>query len=90
MAQVHVALDRKALGILVGEDSAAGRLGFADNALGSRLVEEAVVDTAGPPGIDALSATDAFFTDKGMSPAIVVAGIVVGTVVVFLFLERVR
>jgi hypothetical protein len=84
VAQVDVALDREAVRVFVGEHGGPRRLGLADDALRARLVEEDVVDAAGPPGVDALGAAHAGFADERVPAAVVVAGVIVRAVVILL------
>lgn len=46
VTQVNIALDRQPLRVLVGEDSATSGLWLSHHALGSRLIQETIVDAA--------------------------------------------
>jgi hypothetical protein len=82
--EINVALDREAVRVFVREDGGSCSLGLADDTLRARLVEEDVVDAAGPPSVDALGAAHAGFADERVAAAVVVAGVVVRAVVVLL------
>lgn len=84
MAQVYIFANGEALGVLVGQDDGARGFGLADDVGGSRVVQEAVVDAARIPCVDALRAAERCVADQRMAPSIVVAGIVMRSVVVFL------
>ena len=58
MAQIHILANRQTLAILIAEDRAASGFGLADDVGGARVVEEAVVDAAAVPGVDALGASE--------------------------------
>ena len=85
MTKINVFLNRQTLRILIRQDSRICRLRLADHGLGTRLIEENVVDYATPPGVYAVCAADTAFTDEGVATTVVVGSVVVGAVVIFLF-----
>lgn len=64
MAQIHVFANSEADGVLVRQDGTTGRFGLADNIGGAHVVEEAIVDTARIPCIDAVGAAERCVADK--------------------------
>ena len=84
MAQVDVFPDDKTLSVLIRQDRPASGTRLSDNVGGPGIVEEAVVDAARVPRVDALRAAERGIAHEGVAASIVVAGVVMGTVVVFL------
>jgi hypothetical protein len=84
VAEIDILANDQALGVFVGQNSSAGGLGFADDARRARLVQEAVVDAAGVPGVDTLRAAEGRIADQRVAAAVVVAGVVVGAEVILL------
>ena len=84
MAQVDVLADYQALRLLVRQDGRARGLGLAHDIRRARLVQEAIVDAAGVPCVDPMRAAERFVADERMAAPVVVAGVVVGAVVILL------
>lgn len=84
MPQVHILPNRQALRILITQNCPPRRLGLADDIPAPHVVEEAVVDAGGVPGVDALGAAEGVVADEGVATAVVGRGVVVGAVVVLL------
>jgi hypothetical protein len=84
VAQIHILANRQAHGVLVRQDSAASSFRLANDVCCAHVVEEAVVDTAGVPCVDAVRAADRGVADERVAAAVVVFGFVVRAVVVLL------
>ena len=56
--QIHILANRQTLTILIAEDGSACGFRLADHVGGARIVEEAVVDAAAVPGVDALGPSE--------------------------------
>ena len=84
VSQVHVLADSQSHRVLVREDGAARRFRLADDVRRAHVVEEAIVDTAGVPCVDAVGAAERGVADERVATAVVVFGFVVGAVVVLL------
>lgn len=84
VAQIHILANRQPHRVLVRQDGAARGLWLADHVRRSHVVEEAVVDTAGVPRVDAVGAAERGVTDERVAAAVVVFGFVVCAVVVLL------
>jgi hypothetical protein len=84
MPEVDVFADRETLGILIRQNRGSGSFGLTDYIGCAWVVQETVVDAAGVPGIHAMSAAEACVADERVAATIVVAGVVVGAIVVLL------
>lgn len=58
VTEINVLVNYQALGILVRQDSCASGLGFAHGILSPRIIQKAVVDAAGVPGVNPLRAAE--------------------------------
>lgn len=85
MSQIHILPNRQTLSILVAQDDSSRSLGFAHDVTCPRVVQEAVVDAAGIPRVDAVCSAEGVVADEGVAAAVVGVGVVVGAVVIFLF-----
>jgi hypothetical protein len=85
MSEVDVLADGETLGILIRQNNGTGGLGLTDHIGCAWVVQEAVVDAAGVPGIHAMGASEARIADERVTSAIIVSGVVVGAVVVLLW-----
>lgn len=88
VAQVDVLADDEALRVLVRQDGRAVGLGLADDVGRPRIVQEAVVDAAGVPRVDAARAAEGRVADEGVPAAVVGLSVVVRAVVVLLRRRR--
>jgi len=84
VSQVHVLANDQALRILVCENGATGSLGLTHDIAGAGVVEEAVVNAAGVPGVDTFRATERGFTDERVPTTVIVACVIMGAKVVLL------
>lgn len=84
MREVDVLADRQALGILIRENRCASRLGFAHYVDGAHIIQEAVVNAARVPCVDAHGPTERCIADQRVTTAVIVARVVVGAIVVLL------
>lgn len=58
VGKVNVLANGQALGVLVRQDDGSRRLGLTHNVYGPRVVQEAVVNATGVPGIDTHGAAE--------------------------------
>lgn len=84
MSQVHVLADGQSHRVLVRENGTASRFRLADHVCRAHVVEEAIVDTARIPCVDAMRAAERGVADERVAAAVVVFGLVVSAVVVLL------
>lgn len=84
MAKVDVLADGEALRVLVRQDDGPAGLWLADDVGCARVVQEAVVDAARVPGVDAPRAAEGLVAYQGVPAAVVVACVVVCAEVVLL------
>lgn len=84
MAQIDIFPNRQSLAILITEDRATSGFRLADDVGGAWIVEEAVVDAGGVPGVYAFGAAESGVAYEGVAAAVVGRGGVVCAVVVFL------
>lgn len=84
VAKVNVRTNGQALSILIRQDDGACGTRLTDDVCCAGVIQEAVVNTAGVPGIDALGTTEGRVSDERVATAVVIAGIVVSAVVVLL------
>ena len=84
MTQIDITPDHEALSILVRQDGRPRGTGLAHHVSGARVVEEAVVDAARVPRVDALRAAKRRVADKRMAATVVVAGVEVSAAMIFL------
>lgn len=89
VAEIDVLANGEALGVLVGQDDGPAGLGLAHDVGRARVVEEAVVDAARVPGVDAPRAAEGGVANQGVPAAVEVSRVVVCAEVVLLGL-RVR
>lgn len=84
MAEVDVLANSQALGVLVAQDGGPAGLWLAHDVCGARVVQEAVVDAARVPRVDAAGTAERGVAYQGVAAAVVVACVVVGAEVVLL------
>lgn len=84
VAQVDIFADDESLGVFIGQNGPTCGPRLPHNVHGTWLVQEAVMDAAGIPGVDALRATERGVTNEGVAPAVVVPGIIMGAIMIFL------
>lgn len=58
VTQINILSNCQALGVFVGKDDGPIGFWFSDHVGGARVVEEAIVNAAGVPGIDSLRASE--------------------------------
>ena len=58
MSQVYVLANGETLGVFVGKDCGAGSFGLADDVDSAHVIQEAVVNATGVPGIYPLCASE--------------------------------
>ena len=79
MRQVNQFLDVEARGMVVGQWSEIGELGFAHDVLCTWFVEEHVVHDAAPPDHHPVLSAETLVADEGVAAAVVVVCVVVGS-----------
>lgn len=84
MSQVHILPYRQPLRILVAQDDSPGSLGFSNDVDRPGFVQEAVMDAAGIPCVDAVCPAEGVVAYEGVAATVVGVGVVVGAVVIFL------
>lgn len=84
MPEVHVLPDNQPLRVLVRQNRRAGSTRLANDVGRARVVEEAVVDAARVPGVDAARPTERRVTNQRVAAAVPVSRVGVEAVMVLL------
>ena len=64
VTEIDVLVNNQTLRILVRQDSRTGGLGLAHGILRARIIQEAIMDAAGVPGVNPLGAAEFCIADE--------------------------